>query len=315
MLSGLTPSSAPRARDHDRAVREEASTKQGALKLWGLPRTIRRTSLRGGTAALLKRTATPAPPLLAPDEPPPLEAHNADGESEYVILCEHAGRFIPRALGSMGLSEDNRARHIAWDIGARSVALALSDLLGAPLFMQRYSRLVCDCNRRPDVPSFAPQVSEATAIPANLGLSQAERDRRADALFWPFHDAVADALDRRQAEGRRTLLVTIHTFTPVFLGLARPWEIGVLFNRDRQFAPAIAAWLKDNTSLCVGVNQPYCVGDDVDYAIPVHGERRGLPCVEFEIRNDLVEGEDEAQGWARLLAKALQAAAAIEAGT
>jgi predicted N-formylglutamate amidohydrolase len=264
---------------------------------------------------LLDLRSEPARGLLEPDEPPPLETHNADGESEYFILCEHAGRLIPRSLGSMGLSEEDRARHIAWDIGARSVALALSDLLGAPLFMQRYSRLVCDCNRRPDVASFVPEISEATAIPANLGLSQAERQRRADALFWPFHNAVAAALDRRQAKGRRTLLVTIHTFTPVFLGVARPWEVGVLYNRDRHFAPAIARWLQENISMRVGVNQPYSVGDEEDYAIPVHGERRGLPCAELEIRNDLIGGEDEAQNWARLLAIALEAGAAIEAGT
>lgn len=259
---------------------------------------------------MLNPEATAGPGLLAHGEPHPLETHNEDGESDFFIVCEHAGRLIPRALGTMGLAEENLARHIAWDIGARSVALAVSDLLGAPLFMQRYSRLVCDCNRRSDVASFAPEVSEATPIPANLGLGQAERQRRARALFWPFHNTITAALDRRQAEGRRTLLVTVHTFTPVFLGVVRPWELGVLYNRDRHFAPAIASWLQHNTPLCVGVNQPYTVGDEEDYAIPVHGERRGLPCVEFEIRNDLVGGEEEAQGWARLLSKALAAGAA-----
>lgn len=245
-------------------------------------------------------------PLLASDEPHPLETRNESGSSTVVLICEHAGRRIPRSLGTMGLSETDRARHIAWDIGARAVAVALSDRLDAPLFMQRYSRLVCDCNRRPDVPSFTPEVSEATTIPGNSGLSADARRIRAEAIFHPFHDAVTAFLDARAQAGRPTVLATIHSFTPIFLGRPRPWEIGVLYNRDQVLSPAIADWLKANTSYCIGVNEPYSVGDDTDYAIPVHGEKRGLPCVEFELRNDLIADEAQAQPWADLLACALK---------
>lgn len=248
------------------------------------------------------------PALLDPDEPHPLELHNNAGRSDFLLICEHAGRRIPRRLGTLGLPEAELTRHIAWDIGARDVAVALADLLDAPLFMQRYSRLVCDCNRRPDVGSYAPELSEATSVPGNLGLTKDDLDSRTAAIFRPFHDAVAAELDQRAAEGRRTALVTIHTFTPVFLGVARPWQIGVLFNRDRHFAPAIADWLKANTDLTVGVNEPYSVSDDTDYAIPVHGERRGLPCVEFEIRNDLIDGAASARRWAHLMAEAVTSA-------
>lgn len=242
--------------------------------------------------------------LLAPDEPPPVEAVNPEGAGEVFLICEHAGRRIPRALGALGLGEPDLSRHIAWDIGAREVSVALSERLDAALWMQRYSRLVCDCNRRPDVAAFAPEVSEATAIPGNAGLTAAERARRAAAVFHPFHDAVTAALDARREAGRPTVLVSIHSFTPVFLGVARPWEIGVLYNRDRALAPALVAWFRANSGLCLGVNEPYSVGDDTDYAIPVHGERRGLPCVEFEIRNDLIAGRvDE---WADLIARALR---------
>lgn len=247
--------------------------------------------------------------ILREDEPHPLEVHNIEGGSDFVLICEHAGRRIPRSLGDMGLSQTDRRRHIAWDIGARQVALELAARLDAPLFAQLYSRLVCDCNRRPDVADFAPALSEDTAIPANAGIGDAEKAARAKEIFWPFHDAVSAALDARRAAGRRTLLATIHSFTPVYRGRSRPWEIGVLYNRDRHLAPAVADWLKANTDLCVGINEPYSVGDDSDYAIPVHGEKRGLPCVEFEIRNDLIGGEDEAREWARLLARALEAAA------
>jgi predicted N-formylglutamate amidohydrolase len=247
--------------------------------------------------------------ILQPDEPHPLETRNDDGTSEFVLICEHAGCLMPRSLGNLGLGEADLTRHIAWDIGASSVAVALADLLDAPLFMQRYSRLVCDCNRRPDVASFAPEISEATRIEGNVGLSNADRAARADAIFWPFHRAITDFLDRRRDEKRPTVIVTIHSFTPVFLGMKRPWEVGVLFNRDHRFAPAVARHLQEHTSHCVGVNQPYSVGDDTDYSIPVHGEKRGLPCVEFEIRNDLIADTSAGQ-WAQLLAWALAGAAA-----
>lgn len=247
-------------------------------------------------------------PLLQDDEPPPLEIHNGGALSDFLLICEHAGRRLPRGAGTLGLSERELEQHIAWDIGARDVATRLSDRLTAPLYMQRYSRLFCDCNRKPGVASFTPEVSEATVIPGNKDLSDAERQARADAVFWPFHQTVTRELDWRRQQKQRTLLVTIHSFTPVFLGRARPWEMGIMFRRDRHFAPPIANWLKANTSHTVGINEPYQVSED-DYAIPVHGEGRELPCVEFEIRNDLIPDARAAGQWAELLARALRFAA------
>lgn len=252
---------------------------------------------------------TRASPVLEKDEPHPLEAFNVEGGSDYFLICEHAGRLIPRAYGDMGLSAVDLERHIAWDIGARQVSLELSALLDAPLFTQRYSRLVCDCNRRPDVADFAPARSEDTVVPANIAITDEERKARAEAIFWPFQNAVSEALDARAAAGRRTVLVTIHSFTPVFRGQSRPWEIGILYNRDRLLAPGMAQWLKANTDFCVGVNEPYSVGDETDYAIPVHGERRGLHCVEIEIRHDLIRTDENARKWADVVARAVQAVA------
>lgn len=242
--------------------------------------------------------------LLQKTEPHPLEAFNEHANSPYLLVCEHAGNRLPIALDNLGLSGKDLERHIAWDIGARAVALKLAERMKAPLYMQRYSRLVCDCNRRPDVPTFIVERSEDTDIPGNVGLSQAERYARARTIFWPFHDAISAALDRREADGRRTILLTIHSFTPVFLGRARPWEIGVLFNRDQLLAPSVAEWLQQHTPLCVGVNQPYKVGDETDYAIPVHGEKRALPCIEFEIRNDLIPDGLAAERWAETIGTA-----------
>jgi predicted N-formylglutamate amidohydrolase len=243
--------------------------------------------------------------LLAAHEPPPLEVANAEGQSDFVVICEHAGRRIPEALGDLGLPESELERHIAWDIGARDIALALAERLDAPLFMQRYSRLVCDCNRRPDVPGFIPVISEKTRIPGNEGLSAEEREARRAEIFEPFHDHITWFLDQRQAQGRQTLLVTIHSFTPVFKGVSRPWQISVLYNRDQTLSPAMLGFLHNQTEHVVGDNQPYAVGDDIDYAIPVHGEARGLPSVEIEIRNDLTEGANAVHYWSRLIATGL----------
>lgn len=247
--------------------------------------------------------------LLERDEPHPLETVNLGGGADFVLICEHAGRRIPARLGDMGLSEEDRGRHIAWDVGARDIAVALSRLLDAPLFMQRYSRLVCDCNRRPDTPSFMPKVSELTVIPANQNVSAAEKQARIAEIFTPFQQAVTAALDARDAAGRSTILVTVHSFTPVFKGVSRPWQIGVLFNRDKNFAPEVARYIMENTDYDVGINEPYAVSDESDYAIPVHGEGRGYPCVEFEIRNDLTQGTEAANGWAELMAASVRHAA------
>lgn len=247
--------------------------------------------------------------LLSPHEPHPLEAHNIAGTSDFVVICEHAGRLIPETLGDLGLEASELTRHIAWDIGAREIAMALADRLDAPLFMQRYSRLVCDCNRRPDVDSFMPVISESTEIPGNMNVSADARAARVTEIFNPFHDHVSAELDKRRAADRRTLLVTIHSFTPVYKGVERPWEIGVLYNRDKTLSPAMLELLRAKTDHVVGDNQPYAVGDETDYAIPVHGEARGLPCVEIEIRNDLTTGDAQAEYWSALLADMLTQAA------
>lgn len=259
---------------------------------------------------MLRMKEIPLPQFLTPQEPPPLKIVNADGGSDYVLICEHAGRRIPAALEDLGLPASELRRHIAYDLGAGDLAGALSRRMDAPLFTQRYSRLVCDCNRQPGVASFIPEISELTLIPGNQNLSGAERRRRREEIFQPFHQGVSAALDARAAAGRRSILVTIHSFTPVFKGVPRPWEIGVLYNRDRGLSPALLDVLREMTSYQVGDNQPYAVSDETDYAIPVHGEARGLDCVEIEIRNDLLADLDAVRAWAKLLHNALDRAVA-----
>jgi predicted N-formylglutamate amidohydrolase len=256
----------------------------------------------------MSENAPPAP-LLSADEPSPVVVTREQAGSRFVVVCEHAGRVIPGSLGDLGLPERERSRHIAWDIGALALAQALSERLDAILFSQVYSRLVCDCNRQPSARDFIPEISELTEIPGNIGLEAVARAAREHAIFRPFHDRIAAEMDRRTAGGEPPILVTVHSFTPVFKGVSRPWQAAVLFNRDKAFAPAVADLLRADRSLVVGVNEPYFMSDETDYTVPVHGEKRGIPCVEFEVRNDLLSTAEEAALWADRLADATLRAA------
>ena len=247
--------------------------------------------------------------LLSADEPSPVETLNPDGASDLFLLADHAGRRIPSALSTLGVGEVDRRRHIAWDIGIAGVTRSLAGALDAEALMQVYSRLVIDCNRPPGVPSSIPSVSEATEIPGNLRVDAAEAERRRLELFEPYHAAVRTRLDARRIAGRPTVLIAMHSFTPTYLGVARPWHIGLLHNRDRRLAVPLLALLRAEGDLIVGDNEPYQATDESDYAIPMHGERRGLLHVGIEIRQDLIESETGQEAWAARLARLLPEAA------
>ena len=261
----------------------------------------------------LKRTENrwrhdPRQPLLALDEPPPYAVVNPDGASPYVLLCEHASNRIPRALGDLGLPEAERRRHIAWDIGVSALSQHLSRTLDAPLFMANYSRLVIDCNRPVAAPSAIPEVSETTEIPGNLDLAPAEKAQRIDTLFRPYADAVSRHLDRRQKEGRRTLVVGVHSFTPVYFGKARPWHAGILYGEAAAFGAALMRGLRADATLTVGDNEPYNIHPDEDYTVPVHADRRGLPGVLIEVRHDLIDTLAGVEAWGERLTACLERA-------
>lgn len=246
-------------------------------------------------------------PLLALDEPPAYGVVNPDGSSPYVLLCEHASPRIPRALGDLGLPEAERLRHIGWDIGAQALALGLSAALDAPLFVAHYSRLVVDCNRPVGNPSMIPEVSESTAVPGNRDLSQAARQLRLDTLFHPYHAAIARRLDLRQAQGLPTLVVGVHSFTPVYKGQSRPWHAGILYDAAQGFGQAILQGLALDPALVIAANEPYRIDAD-DYTVPVHGDARGLPAVLLEIRHDLIASHSGVRDWSDRLTAALRAA-------
>ncbi|HEY4204699.1 MAG TPA: N-formylglutamate amidohydrolase [Xanthobacteraceae bacterium] len=245
-------------------------------------------------------------PLLAADEPSPVIERNRDGTAPFFLTCDHYGRMIPRALGDLGLDDTERQRHIAWDIGIARVAERASDALGAHLIAQRYSRLVIDCNRPPTAASSIPPISEATEIPGNQGIAQDAADERRRSIFVPYHDRIAKTLDQRAEEKRRTILVSLHSFTPIYTGVARPWHIGTLYNRDPRLPQLLLRELRAESELVVGDNQPYAVSDATDYTIPVHGEARGLIHTGIEIRQDLITDEAGQRQWAERLTRILR---------
>lgn len=243
--------------------------------------------------------------LLEPDEPAPFEIIAGDGQSPFVLISDHAGRRLPRCLGNLGVSEIDLESHIAWDIGIRGVAEPLARSLGAFLAVQNYSRLVIDCNRPLNAPDSIVTRSAGVEIPGNRDLSAAAREQRVAEVFRPYHAEVQAEFDRRLAAGRQSVLIAMHSFTPVFMGSARPWHAGVLFNRDTRLARIVLDLLRRDQSLVVGENQPYAVSDASDYSIVTYGERRSIPHVEIEIRQDLIGGAAAQLAWAARLAPLL----------
>jgi predicted N-formylglutamate amidohydrolase len=239
------------------------------------------------------------------DAPPAALIFNDEGASDFLLLCEHASNYIPPRYQRLGLSSHEIDRHIAWDIGAAKVARRLAEALDAPLILSGYSRLLIDCNRPLGAPSSIPVKSENTPIPGNVGLTIEETRRREEAYFWPFFTRVSERLDCRAALGKSTLLIGVHSFTPVYNGAARPWRIGVLYGEAKLFGRALLERLCDEPGLTVGENEPYCISLDEDLTVPVHGDRRGVPAALLEIRQDLVSDESGVEAWARRLALAI----------
>ena len=241
--------------------------------------------------------------LLTSDEVPPVLEENADSASPFFFTCDHYGRLIPRALGDLGVSESERERHIAWDVGIAGVATQLAREMNVHLIAQRYSRLVIDCNRPFTSPGSIPLISEATEIPGNGGLSAEQVNVRRRAIFMPYHARITQALDARHARGQPTILVSLHSFTPIYAGIKRPWHIGTLYHHHTQLPSMLRDALRAESDLVVGDNEPYAVDDATDYTIPVHAERRALVNTGIEIRQDLIADEPGQQQWADRLAR------------
>ena len=244
--------------------------------------------------------------LLEGEEAPALLV-NGDGRSPYVLVCEHASNRLPKSLGTLGLPRSELHRHIAWDIGAEQVARLLSRRIDAPLVLQRYSRLAYDCNRPPDSADAMPEISETTDIPGNRHLSPDDKLRRTREIYRPFHATVADLLDRRAADGTRSMVVTIHSFTPVYKGTPRTVELGILYDRDSGLADTL---ITSFPTVDARRNEPYGPRDGVLHTLNLHAAPRGLGHAMIEIRNDFLLDERGQVEWAERLSAALVHAAA-----
>jgi predicted N-formylglutamate amidohydrolase len=240
--------------------------------------------------------------LLAPAEPSAFEIVNVHGRGSAVLVCDHASNRVPRRLGTLGLDPVQLADHIGWDPGAAEVARRLSVHLDAPLVLSGYSRLVIDCNRPLRSAESIAQQSAGVPVPGNRGLRRQDRDLRINTLFQPYHRAIDTLLDDRSR--RPSLLLSIHSFTPVLNGQRRPWHIGISHGRNRELATLLRTALARSGNLSIGDNEPYPIEDDVDYTIPVHGEARGLPSAMIEIRQDGIRTAAGAAAWAARLAEA-----------
>ena len=248
--------------------------------------------------------------LLGADDPSPIVTINPTGASSFLLIGDHAGNHIPAVLGDMGLGPAERVRHIAWDIGVAQLGEMLSTALDAVFVRQVYSRLVIDCNRRPDAPDAMPAVSDGTTVPANATLDDAARAARVSAIHTPYQAAIGTEIARRQAAGQATILIALHSFTPVMRGIARPWQIGILHDGgDTGFARALLAALADEPDLTVGDNEPYRM-DLIDYTIPRHAYPDRLPYAEIEVRQDLIDDEQGCRAWCDRLARLFAVAAA-----
>lgn len=246
--------------------------------------------------------------LLAADDPAPFSIVNPGGSSPFLFTGDHAGNTIPSALGSLGLDGEELSRHIGWDIGVGALGTLLADAMDAVFIRQTYSRLVVDCNRRPDAFDAIPPVSDGTPVLGNQALTDADRAARFAAIHEPYQRAISEELDRRRRAGRETIMVSLHSFTPAMRGggADRPWRIAVLHHLgDTSFALRLLDVLREEGDLLVGDNEPYKM-DGVGYTIPRHAYRHGIRYAELEIRQDsLLEPVDQ-EAWGGRLATALK---------
>ncbi|MDZ4094065.1 MAG: N-formylglutamate amidohydrolase [Paracoccaceae bacterium] len=240
----------------------------------------------------------------------PAAVENGTARGRIVLVCEHASNAFPAHWGDLGLSAEQRQAHIAWDPGALELARGLARRLDSVLLHGQVSRLVYDCNRAPDMPGAMAQRSEMHEIPGNAALGAADRAERTAAIYVPFHDSLHAEIARRIALGLAPVIVTIHSFTPVYFGKPRAVEFGVIHDADESLPRAILAAARAMTQLRADLNAPYSAVDDVTHTLRLQATPYGLPNAMLEIRNDLIASPQACATMAEQLAPVLQAAIA-----
>ncbi|KEO57406.1 N-formylglutamate amidohydrolase [Thioclava indica] len=232
-----------------------------------------------------------------------------------VLVCEHASNAMPEPWGDLGLSDAQRAAHIAWDPGALGLARALAERLDAPLAAACQSRLIYDLNRPPHHSGAMPARSETTDIPGNQSLTAQDKLARTEALYLPFHAQLRALIARRLARGTVPVLITIHSFTPIYFGQPRAVELGIIHDADATLARAVLQHAQSQTDLDARLNDPYSAADGVTHTLALQATPMGLPHVMLELRNDLIADEDAQQAMAETLTPVLQNAMAQIAQT
>ena len=226
---------------------------------------------------------------------------NRSAKGRIVLVCEHASNSFPQPWGDLGLTETQRHAHIAWDPGALGLMRGLARRLDAASIHAPVSRLIYDCNRAPDMPAAMPTRSEVHDIPGNAAITPTERANRTAALYAPFHAALHGLIAERLALGLAPVIITIHSFTPIYFGQPRTVEFGVIHDADPGLALAIMA-ASDNCGLITGLNAPYSAADDVTHTLRLQATPYALPNAMLEIRNDLIADEASADQMAATLA-------------
>ena len=237
--------------------------------------------------------------MLQASDPAPFSWFNREGRAPCLIVCDHASNTIPHALENLGLDVDHLGQHIAWDIGAAWIAQRLARRFDAPLLLAGYSRLVADCNRYPCDPAAFTEVSDTIPVNGNRGLGEEDRERRLEAVWHPYHDAIEAALADRAVP---PAFISVHTMTRCMRGKEpRPEAFTVCWSQDGRLAIPLLERLRAQGEFVVGDNEPYGLDIGEDYTVPEHAMRRGLAHLQFEVRQDLVSNPDHAAHWADLV--------------
>jgi len=244
-------------------------------------------------------------PLIGPGDPPPFITYNDHGKSPVLIVADHASPFFPAAMNQLGLADWVLERHVAWDIGSDKLAQYLADELDAQAVLAGFSRLIVDPNRKPEDPSAFIETSDGIAIPGNIDLAREQKNLRMQSFFNPYHDKISSRLERFSENGIVPVMIAVHTCSPVFDRIVRPWHVGIMWDKDPRIPLPLIRRLEEMEGICVGDNEPYSGRHPNDFTIDHHAEPPGLPHVGIEVRQDLVKDEDGAREWAGILARAL----------
>ena len=243
--------------------------------------------------------------LIGPGDAPPYMTYNDHGKAPVLLVADHASPFFPAAMNQLGLADWVLEQHVAWDIGVDELVRCLADELDAQAVLAGFSRLIVDPNRKPDDPSAFPEVSDGIAIPGNIDLDEHHKARRIQSFFKPYHEAITERLDRFRSRGICPAMIAVHTCTPEFDRIVRPWHVGVMWDVDPRIPVPLMDYFDAMDDICIGDNEPYSGRHPHDFTIDFHAEPGGLPHIGFEVRQDLVADPAGARKWARILAGAL----------